>query len=279
MMLRGLTRAGLGPVENDEQFLEIAAKYGFQSVDIDPTGLINQWGLEGTKQRLEELGLSIGAIGLSVDWRTTDENFRSSLTALPAQAAAAAALGVTRCCTYVLPSVDEPAAQFTVQATKRLRLCAQILGGYGIRLGLEFVGPHHLRTRWTHPFLWTTEDTLAWIEAIGEPNVGLLFDAYHWYTTEMSVEDIGKLRADQIVHVHINDAKAVPVEEALDNDRVYPGEGVIDLVGFLKALQAIGYTGPVAQEILTPAPPTDSVEALAERSRQGFDRVFGEAGL
>ncbi|GBF77502.1 hypothetical protein PA598K_06056 [Paenibacillus sp. 598K] len=278
-MLRGLTPAGLGAIANDEQYLELASRYGFQTVDLDPTGLIGQLGLDGTKARLSELGLSIGSIGLSVDWRTTEENFRTSLTALPAQAAAAAALGVTRCCTYVLPSVDEPAAQFTVSATKRLRLCAQILGGYGIRLGLEFVGPHHLRTRWANPFLWTAEDTLAWIEAIGEPNVGLLFDAYHWYTTGMTLEDIGRLRADQIVHVHINDAKDVPVAEALDNDRVYPGEGVIDLVGFLKALHAIGYNGPVAQEILMPAPPTDSPEALAERSRQGFDRVFGAAGL
>ncbi|MFS0723234.1 sugar phosphate isomerase/epimerase family protein [Paenibacillus sp. 1P07SE] len=278
-MLRGLTRAGLGPVENDQQFLEIASRYGFQSIDIDPTGLIAELGVDGTKARLNELGLVIGAIGLSVDWRTTEENFRSTLIQLPSQAAAAALLGVTRCCTYVLPSVDEPAAQFTVQATKRLRLCAQILGGYGIRLGLEFVGPHHLRTRWAHPFLWTARDTLEWIDAIGEPNVGLLFDAYHWYTTGMTVEEIGSLRADQIVHVHINDAKDVPVEEALDNDRIYPGEGVIDLAGFLKALHAIGYNGPVAQEILTPAPPTESAEALAERSRQGFDRVFVAAGL
>ena len=57
-------------------------------------------------------------------------------------------------------------------ATTRLRACANILGAYGIRLALEFVGPHHLRTQWKNPFIWTVQETLDWIDAIGEPNVG-----------------------------------------------------------------------------------------------------------
>ena len=40
-----------------------------------------------------------------------------------------------------------------------------------------------------------------------------------------------------IVHVHISDAKPAPPEEVRDNQRHMPGEGIIDLVGFLQALQ------------------------------------------
>lgn len=65
----------------------------------------------------------------------------------------------------------------------------------------------------------------------------------------------------------------------MDNDRVYPGEGVIDLAGFLRALDQIGYSGPVAQEILTQSPPVQTPEELAERSKLGFDQVFSAAGL
>ncbi|UUZ89861.1 sugar phosphate isomerase/epimerase [Paenibacillus sp. P25] len=143
-------------------------------------------------------------------------------------------------------------------ATRRLRTCAEILEAYGIRLGLEFVGPHHLRTRWANPFIWDIPSTLDWIDAIGKKNVGLLFDAYHWYTTEAGYEDILKLGASQIVHVHINDAPDVPVAEVLDNDRLYPGEGVIPLADFLRGLRQIGYSGVVAQEILTPQPLTQT---------------------
>ena len=39
-MLRGLTRAGLGKIESNEQFIELAAKYGFQAVDIDALSLV-----------------------------------------------------------------------------------------------------------------------------------------------------------------------------------------------------------------------------------------------
>ncbi|MGG3506667.1 sugar phosphate isomerase/epimerase family protein [Paenibacillus lautus] len=278
-MLQGLTSAGLGKLESDLQFIELAAKYEFQCVDIDAKGLVDRLGVEAAADMLQSRQLEIGAIGLPVEWRGSDEQFLSGLEKLPAAAAAAKALGCTRCCTYILPSTDAPAAHFMTLATTRLRACANILGAYGIRLALEFVGPHHLRTQWKNPFIWTAQETLDWIDAIGEPNVGLLYDAYHWYTNEMTVSDIRQLRAEQIVHVHINDAKDIPVRDVLDNDRLYPGEGVINLPGFLQALNDIGYAGPVTQEILTPSTPTGTPEELIAKSRRAFDSVFGAAGL
>ncbi|MGO4696938.1 sugar phosphate isomerase/epimerase family protein [Paenibacillus sp. 2TAB26] len=278
-MLRGLTGAGLGRIESDEHLIKLAGAYGFQAVDLDAASLINRYGVEQARELLASNGVVIGSIGLPVEWRTTEEAFLEGLEKLASSAAAAAALGCTSCCTYILPSTDLKAARFMALATRRLRTCAQILGAYGIRLGLEFVGPHHLRTRWENPFIWTLEETLEWIDAIGESNVGLLFDAYHWYTNSLTVADIEALRPEQIVHVHINDAPDVPVEEALDNGRVYPGEGVIDLVGFLQALNRIGYKGAVSQEILSSEAELQTPEELAQRSKAGFDKVFGAAGL
>ena len=54
----------------------------------------------------------------------------------------------------------------------------------------------------------------------------------------------------QVVYVHVNDAPAgVPIDEQMDGVRALPGEtGVIDIAGFLKALQGIGYDGPVTPE-------------------------------
>ena len=278
-MLRGLSRAGLGKVESDDSLIELAGKYGFQAVDLDANELVNRHGVDGARELLKKNHVVIGSIGLPVEWRSTEDAFREGIVKLAETAEAAAALGCTSCCTYILPSTDLKAAHFMALATRRLRMCAQILGAYGIRLGLEFVGPHHLRTAWKNPFIWTLQETLDWIDAIGEPNVGLLFDAYHWYTNEMTTADIEALRAEQIIHVHINDAQNVPVQEALDNGRVYPGEGVIDLAGFLRALDAIGYKGAVTQEILSAEAPTESPESLVQRSKAGFDKVYAAAGL
>lgn len=278
-MLKGLTLAGLGAVESEERFIELAGEGGFQAVDIDARGLIERLGTEGAAAKLERHGVVIGAIGLPVEWRAGEDEFLAGLPGLTEAAAAARALGCTRCCTYILPSTDAKPAHFMAVATRRLRICTQILGAYGIRLGLEFVGPHHLRTAWKYPFIWTMEETLDWVEAIGEPNVGLLLDAYHWYTNGLSVDDIERLQPQQIVHVHINDAPDLPVEAVLDNGRLYPGEGVIDLEGFLRGLQRIGYDGIVSQEVLTRAMPEDTPEQLIRRSKVGFDRVFTAAGI
>jgi sugar phosphate isomerase/epimerase len=281
-MIKGLTGAGLGAVGNLEQFVALASRHGFGAVDAGGDQIAN-WirdkGVESVNSYLQEHQVVIGAIGLPVEWRKSEEQFLEGLQVLPAHAKAAAAVGCTSCCTYILPSVDENAAQFMAVATRRLRTCAQILGAYGISLGLEFVGPHHLRTAWKNPFIWDMQQTLDFIRAIGEPNVGLLFDCYHWYTTGGTIEDILSLKASQIVHVHINDARDVPVEEVLDNDRLYPGEGVIDLAGFLSALNRIGYKGAVAQEILTREPVQGTAEELAAKSAACYRKVYQAAGL
>ncbi|QJD86855.1 sugar phosphate isomerase/epimerase family protein [Cohnella herbarum] len=272
-MIRGLTRAGLGIIESNERFIADAARFGFQAIDLNPVHFIKECGLDKAEHLLESKGVMIGSIDLDVDWRSSEERFREGLKALPEAAEAAISLGCFKCCTYILPSTDEAAAPFMAAATRRLRLCADILGAYGIRLGLEFVGSRHLRTQWANPFLWTMDDTLDWIETIGARNAGLLIDSYHWHTNGLAVDDLLKLKPADIVHVHINDAKAGPIENLLDDDRLYPGEGVIDLHGFLQGLRAAGYTGVVAQEVLG-SHSSASMEELLARSKAGFDKVF-----
>lgn len=281
-MLKGLSTAGLGNVKNIEELVRLASENGFEAIETSGQALrelVKEKGLEGAKVFLNQHNIKIGSIGLSVEWRGSEEQFKNGLSILLEDAKIAEQFNCTSCCTYILPSTDENAAHFIVLATKRLRLCAQILQAFGVNLALEFVGPHHLRTAWKNPFIWTMQETLNWIEAIGEPNVGLLLDCYHWYTTGGTYEDIVRLNPSQIVHVHLNDAKDVPVEEALDNDRLYPGEGVIDLVGFLQALHQIGYKGVVAQEILAKEPPTEPANVLAEKSGIAFKELFDRAGL
>ena len=79
---------------------------------------------------------------------------------------------------------------------------------------------------------------------------GFLLDSWHWYTAHETAEDVRRLRPQQVVDVHVNDAPAgVEIDEQLDNVRDLPGAtGVIDIATFLSALQHIGYDGPVMVE-------------------------------
>ena len=130
----------------------------------------------------------------------------------------------------------------------RLRPAAQVLADHGCKLGLEFLGPKTLLNGHPYAFIHTMDAMLNMGREIG--NCGLLLDAWHLYTSGGSLSELNALSAEDIVHVHINDAPAgVLIEDQIDTVRCLPMEtGIIDLVGFMKALAAIGYDGPVVTE-------------------------------
>ena len=62
--------------------------------------------------------------------------------------------------------------------------------------------------------------------------------------------DLGKIYAPRRMVLAIpSDAPNLPPEEIRDNERLMPGEGVIDLQGALKALQTIGYQDALSVEV------------------------------
>ena len=126
--------------------------------------------------------------------------------------------------------------------------------------GWNLSGPRTLRVDKPYGFIHSMDGMLALGQAIGTGNVGLLLDCWHWYTGLGTISDLMGLTADDVVHVHVNDAPdGVDVSDQIDNKRALPGEtGVIDLVGFLSVLQKIGYDGPVS-----PEPFSQSVREMA----------------
>jgi sugar phosphate isomerase/epimerase len=87
-----------------------------------------------------------------------------------------------------------------------------------------------------------------------------------------------------VVAVHVNDAPAgIPRDEQIDTVRALPLEtGVIDLAGFMRRLQAIGYDGPVMLEPfsqrLESLAASDPVAAVQEAGR-AMDALWRVAGL
>jgi sugar phosphate isomerase/epimerase len=229
--------------------LAFARDYGFDGLEFDARG-VAEMGAEAVRAKFEAAGVAPAVFGLPVEWRQDEARWRSDLEALPRLAKAAAELDCRRTATWVLPGSDERAMDANLAFhVERFRPIAEILGEHGISLGLEFIGPKTLRDRFAHPFVYTQDGMLELAGRIA-PNVGLLLDGWHWYTSGGTVDDLRRLRPEQIVYVHINDAPAgVPVDEQLDNVRRLPGAtGVIDMAGFFGALREIGYDGPVAVE-------------------------------
>ena len=250
---RNLAPGHIGVRANQQQALDYAVKYGFEGITPNPGAFesksaaeIREW-VETMKAR----GIRYGAAGLPVEFRRDEDRFRSDLARLPKTASVMNQLGVTRVATWVMPGHNELTyLQNFKMLEQRFREVAKILKDNDLRLGLEFVGPRTSRSRFRFPFICTQLDMMELAEAIGTGNVGLLLDSWHWYTSHGTVNELLRLSAKDIIHVHVNDAPSgVAVDEQIDSRRALPATtGVIDLKGFVSALVKIGYDGPVECE-------------------------------
>ncbi|RYG24476.1 sugar phosphate isomerase/epimerase [bacterium] len=262
-----------------EAAAEAARLGGFVAVEISPKEVVER-GVEASRQALG--GIAVAGFGVPFDWRGEESAWKEGLDALPEQAKAMAALGCRRCSTWIMPMSDErDYASNREFHVSRLRPIAQALAAEGITFGLEYVGPKTLWSKGKYPFAHTMREMLELGREVG-PNVGLLFDAWHWYTSHETLDDIRALKPEQVVYVHVNDAPAgLDVDEQVDHTRALPGEtGVIDLSGVLKALKELGYDGPVVCEPFKKELnelPDDAARLKAVGD--AMDRMFEKAGI
>jgi sugar phosphate isomerase/epimerase len=154
-----------------------------------------------------------------------------------------------------------------------------VLRDEGCRFGIEFIGPRTYRAAFRHEFIHTLDGVMELNAAIGTGNVGLLLDSWHLYTSGGTIAEMERLTNDDVVVVHVNDAPAgIAPDEQVDTVRTLPMEtGVIDLVGFMRALRKIGYDGPVMPEPfsqrLNDLAATDP-EAAAREAARSMDALW-----
>ncbi len=281
-MYPNLTPGAIGIKTDLAGAVALAARHGWAGCDL-PAGEAVRLAAERSVDEIAAIfadaGVRPGGWGLPINWREPYD--QAALAALDTQAQIAARLGYTRTYTWLMPaSNDRPFRENFAFHVGQLRPVAEVLAAHGCRLGLEFVGPRTKRVGQRYGFIYSPEAMLSLAEAIG-PNVGLLLDAYHWYTAVGAPADIRGLRADDIVYVHVNDAPAnTPVEAQLDQVRRLPGAtGVIDIAGFLQALREIGYDGPVTPEPFEQSLNTLPADEACKIARESMRNIWQIAGF
>lgn len=280
-MYRCLNPGAVGISAPFAESVELARGNGFGGLEFG-LNAARELGLDKTKQMLAAAGLRPGSWGLPLNPFAAEDDYRQGLAQVGEAGAAARQLGAPRFTQFLMSFSDgSPFAENFRRHVERLRPIAEELARQGCSLGLEVLGPLTLRVGHRYNFVHTMDGMLALAAAIGTGNVGLLLDSWHWYTAGGYVADLEKLSNRDVVSVHINDAPAgIPVTEQIDNVRCLPAEtGVIDLAGFLKALDKTGYDGPVVPEPfsarLRALPPADA----ARETGQALARAWQAAGL
>ncbi|MHC4743492.1 MAG: sugar phosphate isomerase/epimerase family protein [Planctomycetota bacterium] len=270
----------IGVRANQQQALNYAVKYGFDSItpslgefekksDSEIKAWVGQ--MKGKKIRY-------GTAGLPVQYRKSEEEFRGGLAGLGKRAAVLKKMGVSRMATWLTPGHQELTYKQNFELHRdRLREVCKVLKDYGIRLGLEFVGPKTSRARYKYEFIYNQKQMMELVEAIGTGNAGLLMDSWHWYTSGGTVEELAGLRGKDIVHVHVNDAPAgIAVDKQMDMRRKLPvTTGVIDMKGFINGLVKIGYDGPVECEPFDQEVRAMEDDAAVKKTADALERVWG----
>jgi sugar phosphate isomerase/epimerase len=284
-MFKSLTPGAIGVKGSVEELITLASQGGFQGLDIGiqaVADLVAERGVSEVTGMFDAAHLKVGAWGLPTNWNGPEDVYQEGLQNLSKLAEVAAQIGAPRCAQWIPCASDtlkfRENFRFHIQ---RLKPIAEVLKDNGCSIGLEFIGPQTLRIDKTYGFIYTMNGMLALSEAIGTGNVGLLLDAWHWYTQLGTVSDLLALTPEDVIHVHVNDAPAgVDITDQIDNKRALPSEtGVIDLVAFLKAMRDIGYEGPVSPEPFSQRVRELPAEQAIAETHAGLDKAWKAAGL
>nr|WP_162241212.1 TIM barrel protein [Leifsonia sp. Leaf325] len=127
-------------------------------------------------------------------------------------------------------------------AAEQLHTLAEHAEHRGLRLAYEAVPWGRVPTH---------EDAWRIVRSVDHPALGMCLDSFHVLSRHNDPAVIAQVDADKVFHVQLADAPRanMDVREWSLHSRMFPGQGSLDVAGFLRQLTAMGYTGPMALEV------------------------------
>ena len=261
-----------------EEMLALAKRFGLPGVDAS-FGAVRPLVEETSPASVRDLFAAHGALPAYMGFIPAgifapEAEFMQSLDQFSENCAVAASVGCHRTGSYFPNRMSLPPDEARRILRDRTGILAERAEPHGVAIGLEFLGLRTFRLDEPHAFINNVPDTITMLRETGRPNVGLILDSFHYFTSGGDLSQIRSLRAQDIVHLHVNDAPHADVMSLEDTDRVLPGRGVIDLVGWFQAIAEIGYDGYVAIEIFDEAFRSQDREVAVDIAKQALDAVL-----
>lgn len=130
---------------------------------------------------------------------------------------------------------ERPTLDALTTVAETLHALAWQIQGLNVNIALEF--------NWS-PLVKSLQSAVQVVKQVDHPQVGVLFDPAHYYTTPTKFEHLDAEAVRWIKHVHLDDMRDKPGDLSDCNaDRVLPGEGVLDLHALIATLEQHGYEG------------------------------------
>lgn len=127
-------------------------------------------------------------------------------------------------------------------AAEQLHELARRAGRRGLRLAYEAVPWGRVRT---HDHAWRI------VQRTDHPALGLCLDSFHVLSPGNDVAQLDQLAGSKVFHVQLADAPRLnmDIREWSLHYRMFPGQGSLDLEGFVSQILTTGYAGPMALEV------------------------------
>ncbi|HEX9858120.1 MAG TPA: TIM barrel protein [Paracoccaceae bacterium] len=146
------------------------------------------------------------------------------------------------------------------RAADDFRALGEIAASRGLRVGFEALAwGRHVND---HRDAWEV------VRRADHPNVGLILDSFHTLGRKIDPETIRRIPGDKIFFVQLADAPLIEMDLLYwsRHFRNMPGEGDLDVTGFMRAVMATGYKGPLSLEIFN------------DQFRAGLPRLVAQDG-
>jgi len=226
-----------------EDKIAAAAAAGFDGIEVfEPDLVASPWAPAELAARCADLGLSIDLYQPFRDLDSTDDDrFARNLRRAEHKFDVMAQLGVDTVlvCSSVAPDAVDDADRLAGQ----LATAAARAGERGLRIAYEALA-------WgRHVSTW--ERSWDAVRRADSPALGLCLDSFHVLSRGGDPAGFADVPGEKLFFLQLADAPrlAMDVLQWSRHHRLFPGQGAFDLPGFVAAVLATGYAGPLSLEV------------------------------
>jgi 4-hydroxyphenylpyruvate dioxygenase len=223
--------------------LEAAAAVGFDGVEIMESDLLSFDGSPADVRRIcEGLGLAIDLYQPFRDFEAMPEPQRTrNMDRAERKFDVMQALGTNL--TLVCSNTQPATINDDSRAAADLAEMAERAAHRGLRVGYEGLSWGRHVNRWGH----------AWriVQQAAHPALGLIVDSFHTLSLGDDPSGIAGVPGEKLFFVQMADAPLLSMDVLSwsRHFRNFPGQGDLDVTGFMRAVLASGYTGPLSLEV------------------------------
>lgn len=227
-----------------EQDILLCEKYGYDMIEPRTMDRMRDYLSEHSIEELAEFLKAHGIKPLAFNTlcffnNRSEEGYRGILDELKQMCKWGQKIGCKTVITVPTVSLNKVTrSEIHKSAISCLKEMGKLAADYDMRVSVEFIG---------HPAasINTFGEAYEIIQAVDLDNVGITLDCFHFHGMDSKISDLAKADGRKIFIVHLNDTEDFPIGSLLDEDRLWPGTGCINLDEIFQTLKKIGWAQDV----------------------------------